>query len=161
MALARFGSAARGDDLYEAGTQLGRLLRTLLLCDYLTNDAFRRELHRVLNRGEAANALKRAIYNGRVANYQARHGDEMQAVAEALNLLANIIMTWNALQMQTALDRWSARRGMPIPQELIGRIAPTRTEGINLRGIFNFPIERYASQLVPSLTTEKRRFLAD
>ena len=63
--LARFGSAARGDPIYEAGVQLGRLLRTAFLADYFVNEAFRRELRRVLNRGEAVNALKRAIYTGR------------------------------------------------------------------------------------------------
>src|SRR3546814_4640850 len=52
-ALARFGSAARGDPIYEAGVQLGRLLRTAFLADYFVKDAFRNELRRVLNRGEA------------------------------------------------------------------------------------------------------------
>ena len=69
---ARFGSAARGDPFYEAVVHLGRLLRTVFLCDYFLNDAFRRELLRVLNRGEAVNALKRAIYTGRVASHQAK-----------------------------------------------------------------------------------------
>ncbi|GAO27538.1 transposase Tn3 family protein [Alicycliphilus sp. B1] len=58
--LARFGSAAQGDPIYEAGVQLGRLLRTAFLADYFVKDAFRNELRRVLNRGEAVNALKRA-----------------------------------------------------------------------------------------------------
>jgi TnpA family transposase len=40
----------------------------------------------VLNRGEAVNALKRAIYTGRVGPAQARRADEMQAVADALSL---------------------------------------------------------------------------
>jgi TnpA family transposase len=35
-ALDRFGSAAAGDPVYNAGDALGRLLRTLYLCDYLT-----------------------------------------------------------------------------------------------------------------------------
>jgi hypothetical protein len=42
-----------------------------------------------------------------------------------------------------------------IPSELIGRIAPTRLEGINLRGIFRFPIERYAGQILPSQRAAK------
>ena len=33
-ALARFGSAAQGDPIYDAGEQLGRLLRTAFLADY-------------------------------------------------------------------------------------------------------------------------------
>ena len=72
-----------------------------------------------------------------------RRVDEMQAVADALSLLANIVMAWNTAQMQTVLDSWANRRQI-VPPELIGRIAPTRLEGINLRGVFRFPIERYA-----------------
>ena len=103
--LARFGSAARGDPIYEAGVQLGKLLRTAFLADDFVNAAFRRGLRRVLNRGEAVNALKRAIYTGRVALAQARRADEMQAAANALSLLANIVMAWNTAQMQAVLDR--------------------------------------------------------
>jgi TnpA family transposase len=154
-ALARFGSASRGDPIYEAGAQLGRLLRTVFLTDYFVNDAFRRELLRVLNRGEAVNALKRAIYTGRVGVHQARRDDEMQAVADALSLLANIVMAWNTAQMQAVIDRWNNRRREQIPAKLIGRIAPTRIEGINLRGVFRFPIERFASQILPSLRSSK------
>ena len=153
-ALARFGSSARGDPIYEAGVQLGRLLRTAFLADYFVNSAFRRELRRVLNRSEAVNALKRAIYTGRVSPAQAKRVDEMQAVADALSLLANIVMAWNTAQMQAVLDRWANRRQV-IPPELIGRIAPTRLEGINLRGVFRFLIERYAAQLLPSQTAAK------
>jgi TnpA family transposase len=152
--LARFGSAARGDPLYDAGVQLGRLLRTAFLADYFTNEVFRRELRRVLNRGEAVNALKRAIYSGRVNPLQARRGDEMQAVADALSLLANIVMAWNTSRMQAVLDRWSSRRRV-VPPDFIGRIAPTRLEGINLRGVFRFPVERYADRLLPAQTARK------
>jgi TnpA family transposase len=137
-ALARFGSAAQGDPIYEAGVQLGRLLRTAFLADYFVKDAFRNELRRVLNRGEAVNALKRAIYTGRISPAQAKRVDEMQAVADALSLMANIVMAWNTSQMQAVLDRWSNRRQV-IPPELIGKIAPTRLESINLRGVFRFP----------------------
>jgi TnpA family transposase len=153
--LTRFGSAARGDPLYEVGVVIGRLLRTVFLADYFINPAFRRELLRVLNRGEATNALKRLIYTGRVANYQAKSEDEMRAVADALSLLANIVMAWNTAKMQAIFDRWAVRRSGALPRELIGRIAPTRTEGLNMRGIFSFPIEQYAEALLPSWGTAK------
>jgi TnpA family transposase len=152
---ARFGSAARGDPFYEALVHLGRLLRTVFLCDYFLNDVFRRELLRVLNRGEAVNALKRAIYTGRVASQQAKQPEEMQAVADALSLLANIVMAWNTAQMQQVLDHWARRANGAVPPELIGRIGPTRTEGINLRGVFRFPVERYADKIPPSVVVEK------
>jgi TnpA family transposase len=147
--LNRFGSASRGNPLYEAGVHLGRLLRTVFLADYFVVEAFRRELLRVLNRGESVNALKRAIYAGRVAQFQAKRNEEMQAVADALSLLANIVMAWNTARMQRVVDIWKLQRGYVVPSELMGKVAPTRTEGINLRGVFRFPIELYADQLLP------------
>jgi hypothetical protein len=118
----------RGDPLYEAGVQLGRLLRTIFLADYLINPQCRREILRVLSRGESTNSLKRGIYTGRVSNYQAKHDDEMQAVADALSLIANIVMAWNTAQMQKVVDHWNRRPRGKVPVELIEHLAPTRTE---------------------------------
>ena len=66
-------------------------------------------------------------------------------------------MAWNTTKMQAAMDHWNHRR-QRVPPELIARIAPTRTEGINLRGVFSFPIHRFADQLFPSARgAEKQR----
>jgi Tn3 transposase DDE domain len=83
----------------------------------------------------------------------------MQAVADALSLLANIVMAWNTAKMQAIFDRWAQRRSGAVPPELIGRIAPTRTEGLNMRGIFSFPIEQYAEVLLPSWATRNIQIL--
>ena len=149
-ALARFGSAAKGEPLYEAGVQLGRLLRTAFLADYFVKTPFRQELRRVLNRGEAVNAMKRAIYTGRISPAQAKRPDEMQAVADGLSLLANTVMAWNTMQMQAVVNRWANRRQV-IEADIMAKIAPTRLSGINLRGVFRFPVERYVADLMPSL----------
>ena len=79
----------------------------------------------------------------------------MRAVTEALSLLANILMAWNTTQMQQVLDHWAQRRGGAVPPELIDRIVPTRTEGNNLRGVFRFPVERYADKILPSVVAQK------
>ena len=50
---ARYGSAARGDPLFEAVSHLGQLLCTVILGDSILNDVFRRERLRVLDRGAA------------------------------------------------------------------------------------------------------------
>ena len=98
-ALARFGSAARGDPIYEAGVQLGRLLRTAFLADYFVNASFRQELRRVLNRGEAVNALKRAIYTGRVSPAQAKRSARSPGLAWiAASLAATLFSPWPASQ---------------------------------------------------------------
>ena len=69
----------------------------------------------------------------------------MQAVADALSPLANIVMAWNTAR--------KCRRCWTDGPTLV----PTRLEGINLRGVFRFPVERYAAQLLPSQTAGKTR----
>jgi hypothetical protein len=48
----RFASASRGDVAADAGDALGKLLRTLYLCDYLGNPSFQTQILNVLNQGE-------------------------------------------------------------------------------------------------------------
>lgn len=83
--------------------------------------------------------MNRTVVTRSSSSAQAKRVDEMQAVADALSLLASIVMAWNTSQMQAVLDRWANRRQV-IPPELIGKIAPTTLESINLRGYFAFPL---------------------
>lgn len=128
--LRHFGAARRGVALYDAGVQGGWLLRTLFLCDYFVKPGFRRKLLRVLNRGEATNTLKRAIYIGRVAAYQAKREEKMQAVADALSLLAHIVMAGNTAQMQRIVGHET------VPRALIGTSPPRISKASACAGSF-------------------------
>lgn len=52
LTFGRLGSATLGDPLPKTGDALGKLLRSLFLCDYFTLVSFHRELLRLLNLGE-------------------------------------------------------------------------------------------------------------
>src|SRR5215469_3491224 len=71
-ALERFGAAARGDPVHTAGEALGKLLRTVYVCDYLGNPTFRREILDLLNQGEAVHSLQRAIQQGPIGAKRGR-----------------------------------------------------------------------------------------
>jgi hypothetical protein len=70
-----------------------------------------------------------------------------------------LVMAWNTAKMQAIFDRLAKRRNGVIPPELIARCAPTRTEGLNMRGIFRFPIELYLEQLLPSWASPEIQLL--
>lgn len=142
-ALDRFGSAAAGDPVYEAGDSLGKLLRTLYLCDFFGNPVFRIEILDLLNQGEAVHSLQRAIHNGVITAKHGRTMEELGAISGALTLLANIVMAWNTHRLQLAIDRMPGA----YPDEVLSRIAPIGHKHINLRGILTFDL----SQLGPSL----------
>ena len=99
-ALERFGSAARGDPIHTAGEALGKLLRTVYLCDYLGNPSFRREILDLLNQGEAVHSLQRAIQQGPIGAKRGRTIEQLATISGALTLLANVIMAWNTHRMQ-------------------------------------------------------------
>lgn len=60
------GRQLRGIHLHRAAEHLGRLLRTVFVCDYIAIDDFRREIHTLLNRGQSVHQLQRAVYSGKV-----------------------------------------------------------------------------------------------
>lgn len=64
--------------------------------------------------------------------------------------------------MPRAVDQIEAMSVEAVQAGDLRRIAPTHLERINLRGTFDFPIERYAHQLLPSVAdlNAKQRRLA-
>ncbi len=167
--MARFGSAARGDPLYEVGVGIGRLLRTIFLADYFVKPAFRRELLRVLNRDEATNALKRLIYTGRVANYQAKSEDEMQAVADALNLRHGVEHGENAIDLRSlgeapkrgdtaGIDRTmrpDAHRGSEHARHFPPSLAITRARKLGVSGSHQRTAPRFDNIVKPQNCTDQ------
>jgi TnpA family transposase len=145
--LERFGSAAQGDPIYRAAKMLGRLLRTIYLCDYFTKPAFRREIHRVLNRGESVHTLQRAIHSGEIPHDRGRRPEEMHAISGSLALLTNLVIGWTSLQTQTALAALKSR-GVVFSPEVLRRVSPIRYYNINFRGTFKFPVEKYLVELL-------------
>lgn len=152
-ALDLYGSAAKGDPAYECGNTLGKLLRTIYLCDLLSNPGFRRELQRVLNQGESMHELQRAIYNGPIRARHGRSREELTAISGALTLLTNVVMAWNTARMQHFADaRWGPRGS-----QALARIAPVAFAHINMRGTFNFSLGALRHRLIDSAAELQRK----
>jgi TnpA family transposase len=149
LACQKFGSDAGGDDVRAAGDQFGQLQRTLFLCDYYTKPKFRRELHRVLNRGEAVHVLQRAIYSGRMPHQKGRTQESLEAISGSLTLLTNLVMTWTTQQIQAASERLAAKE-IVAPTGVLAHVGPARLWNVNLRGTLHWPIDDYADRILTS-----------
>jgi len=157
LALTRFGSAARADAIHQAGSALGKLLRSLFLCDYLSNEVFRREVLRILNRGESVHTLQRAIHSGNIAASRGRQREELVAISGSLSLLANVVMAWMTQRIQQVLDTWQEAGARRVDSEILRHIAPVHFEDINFRGTMQFPMSRYRSRLIPTPSSHTGR----
>ncbi len=147
LAIQRLGTAAAGDPLHRAAEHLGRLLRTLFLCDYLAIEDYRREIHTLLNRGEAVHQLQRAIYSGQVSTQRGRRGNEMVAISGAHTLLTNIVLAWNTERMGAVIERLRGG-GLKVDDDWLRRLGPAHFGHINFRGILRFNVEKYADGLL-------------
>ena len=147
-----------GDPVHRAAAQIGRLLRTLFLCDYFSNTEFRREIHTTLNRGESARQLQRAVYYGKVAPERGRRRDEIIAISGSHTLLTNLVLAWNTRRMQETVDRWR-RTGQTIEDAWLTRLGPAHFAHVNFRGTFKLGVTRYAEMLL-SQTSAKSAKLA-
>lgn len=153
--LERLGSNASGSPVFKALDGLGRLLRTIFLCDYFTNESFRREIHTLLNRGESVHQLQRAIYFGRIAPSRGRREDEMTAISGCHALLTNIVIAWNTHKMQDVVDRF-AKEKHQIEDDWLAHMGPVHFSGINFRGTMDFTVAPYADALLDRVARRRQ-----
>lgn len=146
VALARYGSASSDSATYRAGVHLGRLIRSIYLCDFLLSEDLRRLVNRILVHGEALNQLRRAIYAGTFSKPRGQHLEDMQATSGALRLMTNLCLAWTANKMQEYLlgDRYYLTDD---EMSWLQGTSPAHHGNINFRGIFSFPLQRYAKWL--------------
>ena len=125
--------------VYNAGEALGKLQRSVFLCDYFGRPAFRQEIQRLLSQIESMHTLQRAIHAGPISPRRGRTREQMAAISGALTLLTNIVIVWNAYQYERATKRPDWDR----PKNHMRHIAPIAHAHINFKGTITFDLEQH------------------
>ena len=133
--------------MHRAADHLGRLLRSVFLCDYLAVDAFQREIHMLLSRGESVHQLQRAVFSGKLAPERGRRQNEMHTISSPHALLTNIVLAWNTARMHDTVEKLR-HSGVRIEDDWLRCMGPAHFGHINFRGTMRFGIERFAQSLV-------------
>jgi hypothetical protein len=104
--------------------------------DYLSDEDFRRKIQIGLNKGEAMNALARAIFFGK---YGMLHEKDIQGQlqrATALSIIINSITLWNTMYLPKAVEKLKEKEG--VDESLLRHVSPLGWEHINFIGQYNF-----------------------
>ncbi|MEM9814563.1 MAG: Tn3 family transposase, partial [Pseudomonadota bacterium] len=131
--LKRLGSYPRQNALALALREIGRIERTLFTLDWIERPEERRKATRELNKGEAENALKRAIFFHRTGRLRDRSLQAQSHRASALNLVAAAIVLWNTTHLQDAVAD-AMQSGDPPDPTLLQHLSPLGWQHINLTG---------------------------
>ena len=133
LMLRKLGSYPRQNGLAVALRELGRIERTLFILDWLQSVELRRRVHAGLNKGEARNALARAVFFNRLGEIRDRGFEQQRYRASGLNLVTAAIVLWNTVYLERVVN---ALRGHDpgIDDTLLQYLSPLGWEHINLTG---------------------------
>ena len=146
--LRRLAAYPRQNDLAKALREIGRLERTLFTLDWISDPALRRRTNAGLNKGEARNALARAVFFHRLGEIRDRTFENQRYRASGLNLAVAAIILWNTLYLGRAVEELRSR-GEIIPDELLAHVAPLGWEHIAFNGDYVWPAELLGTAFRP------------
>jgi len=101
--------------------------------------------------------LQRVIHCGSLAAARGRRQEELVAISGALTLLANVVMAWMTHSMQRVLDAWHHAGTRRVEAEVLRHIAPVHFQGINFRGVMQFPMAQYRNRLILATPSSAQR----
>ncbi|KJN53612.1 Tn3 family transposase [Enterobacter hormaechei] len=133
LMLRKLGSYPRQNGLAVALRELGRIERTLFILDWLQSVELRRRVHAGLNKGEARNALARAVFFNRLGEIRDRSFEQQRYRASGLNLVTAAIVLWNTVYLERAANALRGN-GHTVDGTLLQYLSPLGWEHINLTG---------------------------
>ncbi|EKN6288941.1 DUF4158 domain-containing protein [Yersinia enterocolitica] len=119
--------------LAKALREIGRIERSLFMLGWFRDPSLRRRVQAGLNKGEARNALARAVFMHRLGEIRDRGLENQSYRASGLTLLTAAISLWNTVYIERAIDSLK-RKGIPFNDQLISHLSPLGWEHINLSG---------------------------
>ncbi len=134
----RLNSYARQNETYQALRDLGRLVRTKFLLNYMDDPFLRQMIQQQLNKGESSNQLARHIFYGNNGHIKyATKQEQLQATA-CKTLIHNLILCWNYMYLSKQIFKAPNKKEI---FEQINQSSPIHWEHINFYGIFDFSID--------------------
>jgi Tn3 transposase DDE domain len=97
------------------------------------NSKVTHRVHVGLNKGEAKNALAKAVFFNRLGEMRDRSFENQRYRASGLNLVVAAIILWNTVYLERAI-RCLKEHGLSSDENLLQHLSPLGWEHINLTG---------------------------
>ena len=92
-----------------------------------------------LNRGAARRSLTRVVFHDKRGELRQRYREGQEDQLGALGLVVNMIVLWNTIYMQVALNQLRAE-GFTVLDEDVARLSPLVHDHINMLGRYSFAV---------------------
>lgn len=131
--------------------EYGRLLKTIDMLSYISDQPYRQRVRGMLNKGEAVHSLAREVAYGQLGILTERDFAGQLNRATCLSLLLNVIAVWNTRYMQAALEHLRGN-GYVVRSSDLAHLSPVISAHILLHGTHHFDLQapkRRQGQLRP------------
>lgn len=141
LILGKLAAYPRRNGLAWALKEIGKIERSLFYLEWLMSPGLRRRVTAGLNKGEARNALARAVFFNRLGEMRDRSHEDQMHRASGLNVLCAAIALWNTVYVERAVEELMAR-GHDITDEHLRHLSPLGWEHIALTGVYRWDLDR-------------------
>jgi TnpA family transposase len=137
LILSKLASYPRQNSLHTALREVGRIERTLFMLEWMRDPELRRRVQVGLNKGEARNALARAVFFNRQGDLRDRSFENQRYRASGLNLIVAAIILWNTVYLERAIAALRGH-GVVIDDGALVHLSPIGWEHVNLTGDYTW-----------------------
>jgi len=117
----------------KANRQLGRLLKTENIFEYLSDASFRKRQRRGLLKGEQIHQLARHVAYGKRGKVNARDFYEQKNTSSSLTLIMACIIYWQAKEIKRLIEERGHELN-PLCFEMVAHISPIGWDNVILYG---------------------------
>ncbi len=147
--LKRFSKNPFKHPTYLALMELGRVIKTIFLCQYLDSEAVRREINEGLNVVERWNGVNDFIFYGKGGEFASNRLESQELSVLSLHLLQICLVYVNTLMIQSVLAQkhWQKR----LTATDLRAITPLIFSHVNPYGLFKLDMKERISRLAQPL----------
>ena len=150
----RFSKDNYEHPIYKALTEIGKAVKTIFLCRYLTSEELRIEIHEALNVVERLNGIMGFIFYGKLGEISTNNKEDQELSVVCLHLLQVCMVYINTLIIQEVLSHpeWENR----LTPEDLRALTPLIHAHINPYGLFPLDLDQRIILIMPKITPQKR-----
>jgi len=141
MILRRLGTFSRKNKLYFAFRELGRVIRTMFLLNYINDVELRRSIHAATNKSEEFNNFVKWLFFGGEGIIAENVRHEQRKVIKYSQLVANMVILHNVQWMSRKLKELQVQ-GYQVGEPVLKALSPYRTTHINRYGDYTLDLSR-------------------
>jgi TnpA family transposase len=149
--LLKLGSYSQKNRLYQAFRELGRVVRTVFLLEYISDTGLRREITACTNIVEGYNRFLDWIFFGKEGVITENDPEEQEKQIKYLDLVASAVILHNAVDVSLVVQELSSE-GMEIDRSLLSTLSPYLTRHLRRYGEFVIDLQSIPSPLEEAIS---------